>query len=92
MSTTWKSGDRAVCVSQFRREGRYGETPEEYGITLPTVNMVYLIDGTLLTSTIHLHLAGYPEFVYFCSTRFRKVVPRCDRADSPNTDILSHET
>lgn len=89
MSADWKAGDKAVCVddSPPRNEGHPNAVPGSAG-TLKR-GTIYLVSDALLWNdgALTLVIAGVPGTMDvsnglrapWCATRFRKVVPQCDR-------------
>ncbi len=81
MSADWKAGDKALCVKPFKGIGHNSGLPMPG--ELPKVGTIYLVvdvvqcsDGIPGLFLAYFDNAGYP----CCSSKFRKIVPACDRA------------
>lgn len=79
--TSWRPGDRAVCISAFPPHDITGRAAAEFGIILPQVGTTYLVDevADFGRRYPYLKLSYLVGEFWFCSSRFRKVVPACDR-------------
>lgn len=81
MSADWKAGDRALCVEAF--VGRWTLTNEKYAGPLPRVGTIYLVIdvGPVIEGSVGLLLADLPDDGFWRATKFRKLVPACDRVE-----------
>jgi len=81
MSADWKAGDKALCV-----DGR--SSAWEDIATRPTKGTIYLVRDVLIGYSpdmvagvcLRVGLIG-EEVGGWCATRFRKIVPACDRVE-----------
>lgn len=82
MSTTWKAGDRAMCITAF--EGLTENALIPSYDPLPVVGVVYLVTEVNTKSrsgVLGLWLAALPSRRSYVAYKFRKLIPACDRAD-----------
>lgn len=100
MSTNWKAGDKALCV-----EPTIQLTGHDYR-GLPIVGTIYLVERVIpswkegiLDGGVALVFCGGITAMHiktgvevgFRASRFRKIVPACDRATNQEEGLIPHE-
>jgi hypothetical protein len=82
--SNWKAGDKAICVDM---RTAFGPTEQPNG--RPVEGTLYLVAGITsvpngLNAKVGLRLHGLPQLydgieIGWAESRFRKIVPACDR-------------
>lgn len=95
--SNWKAGDKALCVDDSP-----GQATGRVGVRALTKGTIYLVTHVFTSTTTGnplLNLAGIDQGVTprqkkrigFRASRFRKIVPACDRISQEQEGLIPHE-